>query len=337
MRPTSLIGLHDKIFPAHQLASCVVDVCVARDVSVHRLMRGTGIFPEDLIHGRLLSAHQLLILLNNAQSLTPGHDGAFQIGRRLVNSHSDQVMQAVKHSRNLIDVLAVLKKYGVYMSPFIGATYYDDGETSYLALQQRFGCQKSVQFLIEIYCTALVALSQMLLGRRIPIEFRLPFKRPRYIQEYEENLGFRLHFDQPVLLMSFAKCDGMLAYQHHNDWAKRHALQQAQSLYPKVHTLLDRTRRHIEKSPNASLTDVANLLGFSPATFKRKLKEQGITFKQLHDDTRLNEAINCLLVKRLNNEQSAAQMAFNDLTNFRRSIKRWTGVTPNELRQTFMI
>lgn len=339
MNNRPLVGLNDKLFPAHQLASCIVDVCTARDVNIHRLLRGTGIFADDLLDGRPLSAHQLLSLLINAQQLTPGYDCSFQIGRRLVNSHNDPVMQAAKHARSFMEVMRILNVYGLFVSPFLTASFYKDGksEIGYLALQQRFGCQKVFQFVIEIYCTALVALNQQLLGRRMAVEFHFPFKRPRHIQEYEENLGYRLKFEQPALLVSFAKSEAKIRYSQHNDWVKRHAIRQIKAHYPCVHTLLDITRRLIQTSPEKGLSDIASDIGMSPATFKRKLKEQGVTFKQLHDDTRLQEAINCLLVQRLNNEQSASHMSFSDLTNFRRSIKRWTGFTPNELRQSFQI
>ena len=38
-------------------------------------------------------------------------------------------------------------------------------------------------------------------------------------------------------------------------------------------------------------------------------------------------------VKGYSNEEVAAYLQFNDSTNFRRSFKRWTGLSPSALRQ----
>jgi len=39
----------------------------------------------------------------------------------------------------------------------------------------------------------------------------------------------------------------------------------------------------------------------------------------------------------MNNEQVAAHLHFNDITNFRRAFKRWTGLTPSDSRQQFLL
>jgi AraC-like DNA-binding protein len=71
----------------------------------------------------------------------------------------------------------------------------------------------------------------------------------------------------------------------------------------------------------------------SAASLKRKLSEHQTSFSDLHDNIRRQQAIFYLQVQKLNNEQSAVKMAFSDITNFRRAVKRWTGLTPSELRQ----
>lgn len=40
-------------------------------------------------------------------------------------------------------------------------------------------------------------------------------------------------------------------------------------------------------------------------------------------------------LKGLNNDEVAACVSVNDAANFRRSFKRWTGSTPNLIRQLF--
>ena len=98
-------------------------------------------------------------------------------------------------------------------------------------------------------------------------------------------------------------------------------------------TLLDAVRYYLRRSSNASLPAIAGKLGLSPASLKRKLADHDTTFSLLHDDIRRQQAIYYLQVQKLNNEQSALKMAFTDITNFRRAVKRWTGQTPSQLRE----
>lgn len=42
-------------------------------------------------------------------------------------------------------------------------------------------------------------------------------------------------------------------------------------------------------------------------------------------------------VKGFSNEEVAQYLNFNDTANFRRSFKRWTGSTPNLIRQLLML
>ena len=68
------------------------------------------------------------------------------------------------------------------------------------------------------------------------------------------------------------------------------------------------------------------------ATFKRKLKQHGSSFQELQDQLRKQQAVYWLQLQGLNNEESAIKMEFSDIPNFRRAVKRWTGLTPSQLR-----
>ena len=72
----------------------------------------------------------------------------------------------------------------------------------------------------------------------------------------------------------------------------------------------------------------ADLLRCSPATLKRRLKDEGCHFQQLLDEVRLHQAIHWFQFEGYSTEQVAKGLNFNDNTNFRRSFKRWAGVTP---------
>jgi AraC-like DNA-binding protein len=84
-----------------------------------------------------------------------------------------------------------------------------------------------------------------------------------------------------------------------------------------------------------SLEQAAQSFAMSPATLKRKLQKHDTGFQQQVDRVRKQVALYLYQVKGLSNEEVADYLSFSDAANFRRSFKRWTGSTPNLIRQLF--
>ncbi|MDN4503048.1 AraC family transcriptional regulator ligand-binding domain-containing protein [Alteromonadaceae bacterium BrNp21-10] len=324
--------LNAPFLPAQQLAASIIDVATTRGVNKHKLLRGTGIFSEDLIQGKTLRAEQVLALMARAQTHTAGNDCAFQVGRRLFPGNYGYLSNALLHCTHFGEALRLLTRFKMQICPFIFATRFDDDKQLYLGLQDSLGCGDQWQFILEIYCTALVSASKLLLGQRIPFHFDFPFARPKHIQEYEENLGYRLGFSQPQLRIRVDKEWLNKPFIQQSQNLKRHSIYQAQQQQTYQHGFLDAVRLALVNAPQSNLQQVATLFQTSPATFKRKLKQHGQSFQQIHDEQRRQQAILLLNVQGLNNEQSAQRMDFDDVPNFRRAVKRWTGLTPSQLR-----
>jgi AraC-like DNA-binding protein len=208
---------------------------------------------------------------------------------------------------------------------------YRDKDQYHLVVNDALGCGKHWQFLVETYFTALVSASKLIFGTRLPIHFDFPFPRPAHIQEYETNLGFRLNFSQPLLRIRFdAKWLAAPSLQQSRS-LKWHAIQQIKQHRP-LRGFVEMVRDSLRYQRSQTLQETAILFTMSPATFKRKLHQHGVRFQQLQDELGKQQAIYLLQVKKLNNEDSANEMAFSDIANFRRAVKRWTGLTPKQLR-----
>jgi AraC-like DNA-binding protein len=326
--------LQDKQIAAHQFATCLVDLAVSRGVNKDKLLRGTGIFVDDLQYNKKLSASQLLQLVTNAQAFTPGYDCAFQLGRRLFSGNDSVLSNTILHSRNLAQALKLMMLLGSQICPFFDCTSYQAADRQYLIINQAIGCHEQSQFLIEAYCSALISAVKLLCGQRIPMYFSFPFSRPKYIQEYEENLGFRVNFSQSLFTISFEKKLLSMACLQRSDSLKWYTLKQAKTSSMPKRGFLAEVRHIINQNDSPSLQCVATHFAMSPSTFKRKLKLHNASFQQLQDLLGKQQAIYLLQIKQLTNEQSAQLLQFNDIPNFRRSVKRWTGLTPNELRLT---
>ncbi|MDT0604708.1 helix-turn-helix domain-containing protein [Thalassotalea castellviae] len=91
--------------------------------------------------------------------------------------------------------------------------------------------------------------------------------------------------------------------------------------------------QYLAQNKEVTLEKIALGLSVSPATLKRKLANHHTSYQNLLDLFRQQQAIFQLTEQGYNNEKVASELHFSDLTNFRRSFKRWTGLTPNEIKQ----
>jgi AraC-like DNA-binding protein len=81
-----------------------------------------------------------------------------------------------------------------------------------------------------------------------------------------------------------------------------------------------------------TLATIAKLLEVSDRSLRRQLQEQGISFRGLLDELRMQIALNYLRATRLANEDIALALGFSDAANFRRAFRRWTNKSPSEIR-----
>ncbi|CAB3748443.1 AraC family transcriptional regulator [Burkholderia sp. MSh2] len=81
-----------------------------------------------------------------------------------------------------------------------------------------------------------------------------------------------------------------------------------------------------------SLEDMARLMNTSPRTLKRRLQEEGTTFRTLLAQARGVMAETLLGDARLSLTDVAERLGFSDLSSFSQAFKRWYGVPPGVYR-----
>ena len=87
--------------------------------------------------------------------------------------------------------------------------------------------------------------------------------------------------------------------------------------------------------PEPRREQVARALRVSDRTLQRRLQAEGVSFQQLLDETRRELAQEFLRQPRHSLKQVAAQLGFEDPSNFFRACKRWFGVSPARYRDRF--
>ncbi|MEN0065354.1 MAG: AraC family transcriptional regulator ligand-binding domain-containing protein [Myxococcota bacterium] len=89
-------------------------------------------------------------------------------------------------------------------------------------------------------------------------------------------------------------------------------------------------------SGQSAMEPVARRLAVSSRTLQRRLREEGTTFKEVVRATRESLARHYLRHTQLTATEIAFLLGFEEPTSFFRAFHRWTGATPETLRQTLV-
>lgn len=79
---------------------------------------------------------------------------------------------------------------------------------------------------------------------------------------------------------------------------------------------------------NISMERVARDIGMSRQTLYRRLKNESITFADIHDDLRQRMAMEYLGGQKVSVNETAYLLGFSEASSFVRAFKRWTGSSP---------
>jgi AraC-like DNA-binding protein len=77
-----------------------------------------------------------------------------------------------------------------------------------------------------------------------------------------------------------------------------------------------------------SMDRTARDLGMSRQTLYRRLKDEGVTFAQVHDDLRRRMAMDYLSARKVSVGETAYLLGFSEASAFVRAFRRWTGASP---------
>lgn len=99
-------------------------------------------------------------------------------------------------------------------------------------------------------------------------------------------------------------------------------------------SISDSVRWHVDNRfiRNIELEPIAAVLGMSARSLSRKLAAEGVCFRDIVLQARINLSLRHVIYSRLGIEEMAALVGFSTASSFMRAIKSWTGLTVMELR-----
>jgi AraC-like DNA-binding protein len=187
------------------------------------------------------------------------------------------------------------------------------------------------------YAIALMVRSApIVMGGPGPIEAWFAHEEPDYVSEYHRVLGVPVRFGAPVTALvgesahldePLPKADSALCRM-----LERHATELLARIPPN-HGFAHAVRQRIAQelgSGNPGAEAVAEALGVSVRTLRRRLNDEGTSHQQLLDEVRSGLAQRMLGERGLSVNEVAFLLGFSDASAFHKALRRWTGRSAGE-------
>lgn len=316
-------------------------------IALPPLLQAAGIAPQALGHPESqLSLRQIDRLVELALQRSGRSDLALELGKTLQLSTHSIVGFGMLASPTLGEALGLAARFFRLILPsFRMRVSRRDGQTNILYEPVLPHSHTSFVFHLEAIIAATHSDARELLDSELPpYSVYLSIDAPPHHRRYQELAGAHCHFgcamppgarlvmpaelmqralkktDPSALHMAESRCKSLLRTAVGNarlaDWVGMMLREAADGLPSQV--------------------ELAHTLNLTPRTLDRRLRREGVGFRDLARQARLDKARE-LLAGPLSVTQIAYELGYRDAANFTRAFRRETGQTPSDWRASCLL
>lgn len=322
----------------------MVEFLVSSGVSRAALLAGTGLESRDLSAPGGISEAQHLCLLRNAMQLSRDPAIGLALGSNRPISTFDSLGFVMLFSETFREAILLGCQYQQVLGRFSGhlvmLSLRTEGDEAVLEVEAAAAPDEQVRFAVEDMLGSIVSVTRLVTGRSLPLrEIRCRHPRPAHAGSYRRYLPCPVVFDAPRTQVRFdaafldlrlpmASSDAVRIYRAQceklihadagggNDWVRN-----------------VRTQMLMLSERPLSLEACAARLGVSARSLRRRLEEQGTSYKGIVDEVLAGFAKSYLESSKVSVETIAERLGFSDPTSFARAFRRWTGMSPRAFRR----
>lgn len=303
------------------------------------LLRGSGLEPEDLDSPHLrISYRQYAEVVRRFLAVRPSLHTALLLAGRINTLAMGKValgMLASKNHHEMLDFLVEFQR----MAGFAMALSMQRS----LPLQQiqvevapRFEDPDIEPFLTLFTIAAVNQITRQVLGSNFQAaRILLAVPRPPDAYEYELALGCRVSFSARTSMLCLPLSPLEIAAAEPSVVERMRELLYASDVQPVFEhgaAVMQIIRRCQAAAP--PLAQIAAELNISERTLRRKLREEGLTYRGLINEHRRQRTIALLVQSSTPMTEIASQTGYSSPRSLRRAVNRWTGSGPSSVRRS---
>jgi AraC-like DNA-binding protein len=318
------------------------DVAEGFGVPAAELLDIVGLAREQLLE----SDRMLPLALTRAATLhayaLAGHRGlGFAYARALRVTLHGPVSLIALSSNNLLEVMQALERYFSLRAPAFHLS--SELNTDFVTIRIDYPGRNDPlrPFIMELLLMGLVVMTGQILDRPlIGTEMHMQGTVPEYYAALAPHLPVPVTYEKseyalrvPRVLMEAplrladANAAAMAREACERELQAR-KISKEDVLTARVRTVLTASNDRLP-----TLEDVADTLHVSTRTLKRRLQEEGRNFRALVDHVLCERATQMLQEEGLSVSEVAYRLGYNDVSNFSRAFRRWTGQSPSDFRK----
>jgi AraC-like DNA-binding protein len=318
----------------------LVDLAEELGVEPQRLCAGLGCRIEDLRHGEQISRRQAWRLIRRALRLTGRADLGLELGTRENLSHFGLPGFAMSVARTFSDAVEIGLRYQNQTGGISRSSLEFGLEHVALIAISTLQDESVLPFVIEEFFASSLTIARLLVGDRFQLStLEVTYPAPAHAERYSQIFGCPVHFgcahnraemerrwlSEPIATHSAAMATQFAALLEQEARAKALPLRPTAT----VEQLLLRSA-----NGKLSIDEVASALQLSVRTLRRRLREDGSSFRAVCERVRVQTAQRLLREQGLTVASAAERLGFSDARAFRRAFKRWLGQVPGKIRRT---
>lgn len=334
--------LHKRIFAPYKIAT-LVEAAAAAGIAPEKTMAGTGLDAELIRDPQALtSIGQYAAACENILASGADRNVAFDVGARLHLPVYGLYGYALMCSPTVRDFCDFAVRYHRLATPMLRMSWRQEGDVAIWDFAEIYHEAMSPavrHFILRQQMMMTVTHLRDIAGPDVwPDRALLALPEGEDNKADEQALGCPCQFGSSVHQLHYpaAVLDQETRFANRVTYAwLEESCEESLGQASDGAGLTDRISLLLTRSPDLSLTmaAVADLLGMSERTLRRRLDQEAMRFADILDDVRRARALRLVEKTRMSADEIAAKVGFSDTSNFRRAIKRWTGRTFREVRR----
>jgi AraC-like DNA-binding protein len=337
-----IVGLSERVYEPTKLAA-LFDILVDQGCPAGEILKNVNLTVGDVHSPKSrISLADLMTACENAIRLSSDPHLPYRIGTSVHLSAYGMYGFAILCCPDFRKAMAFAEMYHALAAPLAAIEFAEEDGFAIWVIEPNARAATDPQvyrFITEMQIGIHISLMRDIMGPA--------FAPDRINLAYLEAHDYGLPADEIGCPLSFASRANQIIFR--SAWLDQAANLGNKTTYPAIVALCDhllndlKSRigvagdirafllRNITNPP--TLAAIAKLLEVSDRSLRRQLREQGISFRGLLDELRMQIALKYLRTTRLANEDIALALGFSDAANFRRAFRRWTNKSPGEIRR----
>ena len=318
----------------------LLDVTEEMGVAPRRLCAGLSCTTEDMRGGRQISLRQAWRMIRRALRLTGRADLGLELGSRENFNQFGLPGIAMSVARTMGEAVEIGLRFENQAGGLTRTSLEFDGDRAVFAVHSRLPDESVVPVVMEEYFASVVAVIRMLVSADFQWDaLEVTYPAPVHAERYRQLFGCPVRFAGARNRASFARSwlSAPIASHSVEMAAVLETLleQRAQekSLPPRLSVAVEQFLLRSD-NPRLSIEQVADALQLSVRTLRRRLREDGTSFRELSERLCIEFAQRSLREQRMTVRQAAERLGFSDARTFRRAFKRWVGQVPGQVTST---